>query len=116
VVVHSAGIQDRDGIKLVLARIRDRVPRLKRVWADGSYEAAVEWAWSFGRWVLDLVRKPKGLKKFTALPHRWIVERTFAWLSRCRRLSKDYERRTASSEAMVHVAMIRLMLNRPPES
>jgi putative transposase len=112
VVVHSAGIQDRDGIKLVLAKIKDRVPRLKRIWADGSYEAAVDWAWSFGRWVLDLVRKPKGLKKFTVLPHRWIVERTFAWLSRCRRLSKDYERLTASSEAMIHVAMIRLMLRR----
>jgi putative transposase len=112
VVVHSAGLQDRDGIKLVLAQIKDRVPRLKRIWADGSYEAAVDWVWSFGPWVLDLVRKPQGLKKFTVLSHRWIVERTFAWLSRCRRLSKDYERLTASSEAMVHVAMIRLMLRR----
>jgi putative transposase len=112
VVVHSAGVQDRDGIKRVLAVIKDRVPRLKRIWADGSYEAAVEWVWSFGRWVLDLVRKPKGLKGFKVLPRRWIVERTFAWLSRCRRLSKDYERLTSSSETMVHVAMIRLMLRR----
>jgi putative transposase len=112
VVVHSASVQDRDGIKLVLAKIRGRVPRLKRIWADGSYAAAVDWVWSFGRWVLELVRKPAGLKAFTVLPKRWIVERTFAWLSRCRRLSKDYERLTVSSEAMVHVAMIRLMLRR----
>lgn len=112
VVVHSAGVQDRDGIKLVLERIKGRVPRLKRIWADGAYEAAVDWVWSFGRWVLDLVRKPEGLKGFQLLPRRWVVERTFAWLSRCRRLSKDYERLTASSEAMVRVAMIRLMLRR----
>jgi len=112
VVVHSAGVQDRDGIKLVLERIKGRVPRLKRIWADGSYQAAVGRAWSFARWVLDLVRKPEGLKGFHVPPRRWVVERTFAWLSRCRRLSKDYERQTASSEAMVHVAMIRLMLRR----
>ena len=112
VVVHSATIQDRDGIKLVLAKLKGRVPRLKRIWADGSYEAAVGWAWSFGRWVLDLVRRPQGVKGFVLLPRRWVVERTFAWLSRCRRLSKDYERLTESSEAMIHVAMIRLMLRR----
>ena len=112
VVVHSAGIQDRAGSKRVLAKIKDQVPRLKRIWADGLYEAAVDWAWSFGRWVLDLVRKPKGVKKFILRPHCWVVERTFAWLSRCRRLSQDYERLTASSEAMIHVAMIRLMLRR----
>ena len=112
VVVHSASVQDRDGIKLVLERIKGRVPRLKRIWADGAYEAAVDWVWSFGRWVLNLVRKPEGLKGFHVLPRRWVVERTFAWLSRCRRLSKDYERQTASSEATIHVAMIRLMLRR----
>jgi putative transposase len=112
VVVHSAAVQDRDGIKRVLAKIKGRVPRLKRIWADGSYAAAVDWTWSFGRWVLELVKKPKGLKEFKVLPRRWVVERTFAWLSRCRRLSKDYERLTTSSEAMVHVAMIRLMIRR----
>jgi putative transposase len=75
VVVHSAGIQDRDGIKRVLAETKGRVPRRKRIWADGSYEAAVDWVWSFGRRVPDLLRKPRGLKKFTALPRRWVVDR-----------------------------------------
>ncbi len=112
VVVHSATVQDRDGIKLVLQKIKDLVPRLKLIWADGSYEAAVDWVWAFGRWVLELVRKPKGLTKFTVLPRRWVVARTFSWLIRGRRLSRDYERLTASSEAMVHVAMIRLMVRR----
>ena len=112
VVVPSAGLQDREGIQPVLAQIQDQVPRRKRIWADGSSEAAVDWAWSFGRWVLDLVRKPKGVKRFVLLPHRWVVGRTFAWLSRCRRLSQDDERLTASREAMIHVAMIRLMLRR----
>ena len=105
VVVHSAGVQDRDGIKLVLEKIKGRVPRLKRIWADGSYAAAVDWVWSYGRWVLDLVRRPKGLTGFHVLPRRWVVERTFAWLSQCRRLSKDYERLTASGEGIVHMIM-----------
>lgn len=74
VVVHSAGVQDRDGIKRVLERIKGRVPRLKRIRADGAYEAAVDWAWSFGRWVLDLVRRPEGVKGFVPLPRRWVVE------------------------------------------
>jgi putative transposase len=112
VVVHSATVQDRDGIKLVLQRIKGRMPRLKLIWADGSYGAAADWVWTFGRWVLEPVRKPKGLKTFTVLPRRRVVERTFSWLIRCRRLSRDYERLTESSEAVVHVAMIRLMIRR----
>ena len=62
--------------------------------------------------MLELVRKPKGLRTFQVLPRRWVVERTFGWLNRCRRLSKDYERDTGSSEAMIHLAMIHLMLKR----
>ena len=112
VVVHSASVQDRDGVKLVTAGLKARFPRLKLVWADGAYEAAVGWAKQLGRFVLELVRKPAGQKGFVLLPRRWVVERTFAWLVRSRRLARDYERLTTSSEAMIHVAMIRLMLRR----
>ena len=112
VVVHSASVQDRDGVKLVTGGLKAKFPRLKLIWADGAYEAAVGWAKQFGRFVLELVRKPSGQKGFVLLPRRWVVERTFAWLVRCRRLARDYERLTESSEAMVHVAMIRLMLRR----
>jgi putative transposase len=92
--------------------LRAKFPRLKLIWADGAYEAAVGWAKQFGRFVLELVRKPAGQKGFILLPRRRVVERTFAWLVRCRRRARDYERLTESSEAMVHVAMIRLMLRR----
>jgi putative transposase len=112
VVVHSASIQDRDGIKLVGQRIRGRFPRLKLIWADGAYGAAVGWAKQFANWILELVRKPDGQKGFVVLPRRWVVERTFAWLMNSRRLARDYERLTESSEAMVQVAMIHLMLKR----
>jgi putative transposase len=112
VVVHSASVQDRDGVKLVTAGLKARSPRLRLIWADGASEAAVGWAKQFGRFVLELVRKPAGQKGFVLLPRRWVGERTFAWLVRCRRLARDYERLTESSEAMVHGAMIRLMLRR----
>ena len=111
-VVHSAGIQDPAGAKLVLAKIVGRFPRLRLIWTDGAYQPVVGWAKSFGGWTLELVRKPKELRTFQVLPHRWKVERTLGWLNRSRRLSKDYERDTGSSEAMVHLAMIHLMLKR----
>lgn len=112
VVVHSASVQDRDGAKLVLARLAGRFPRLRLIWADAAYEATVGWAKSFGGWVLELVRKAADQVGFVVLPRRWVVERTFGWLVRSRRLARDYERLTASSEAMIEVAMIHLMLKR----
>ena len=111
-MVHSAGIQDPAGAKLVLAKIVGRFPRLRLIWTDGAYQPVVGWAKSFGGWTLELVRKPKELRTFQVLPHRWKVERTLGWLNRSRRLSKDYEHDTGSSEAMVHLAMIHLMLKR----
>jgi transposase len=95
-----------------LSGLKARFPRLKLIWADGAYEAAVGWAKQLGRYVLELVRKPEGQKGFVLLPRRWVVERTLAWLVRSRRLARDYERLTESSEAMIQVAMIRLMLRR----
>ena len=113
VVVHAAAIQDRDGAKLVMMRIAGRYPRLKLIWADGGYAGRlIAWARAFGDWVLEIVKRPVDQKGFAVLPRRWIVERTFAWLGRCRRLSKDYERRTDTSETMAIIGMTHLMLRR----
>ena len=113
VVVHAANIQDRDGAKLVLTKLLGRFPRLRVIWADAAYAGQlVSWAWDLGGWLLTIVRRSQDSRSFVVLPRRWVVERTLAWLGRCRRLSKDYEELTESSEAWVHVAMIHLMLKR----
>jgi len=113
VVVHAANVQDRDGAKLVLAKLAGRFPRLWLLWADGGYAGRLLiWALVSAGLVIEIVAKPAGATTLAVLPKRWIVERTFAWLGRCRRLSKDYEALPATSEAWVHVAMIHLMLKR----
>jgi putative transposase len=115
VVVHAADIQDRDGARLVLAKIKGCFPRLTKILADAIDNGGIaEWAEQFGGWVLEVVAKPERKKgePFKVMKWRWIVERTFAWLGRYRRLSKDYERQPASSEALIYVAMIHLMLRR----
>ncbi len=113
IVVHAANIQDRDGAKLVLDRLHGRYSRLKLIWADGGYAGKlIEWTASFGNWVLEIVKRSDDVTGFKVLPHRWIVERTFGWLGRYRRMSKDYEMLPASSEAMALIAMINLMLHR----
>jgi len=112
-VVHAGNIQDRDGARLVMAKLLGAFPRLKLIWADGAYAGKlVEWAAAFGGWVLEIVRRTDDVKGFKLLPHRWVVERTFGWLGRYRRHSKDYEYLTASSEAMIKISMINLMLHR----
>lgn len=116
-VVHPADVQDRDGAKLVLKELAERFPRLKKIWADGGYAGQlVEQVKEWGRWVLEIVKKSEGSQGFQVLPHRWIVERTFAWLGRYRRLSKDYEASTKTSETMIRLAMICLMLGRLTEN
>jgi putative transposase len=93
VVVHSAAVQDRDGARSVLEAIRGRFHRLKKVWADGGYAGAlVEWVRATFRargLVLEIVKRPDDATGFVVLPRRWVVERTFGWLGRSRRLSKD---------------------------
>ena len=112
-VVHSAGIQDRDGAKLVLQKLVGKFPRLKKILADGIYNGGIaEWAEEVGGWILELVLRPAGEKRFKVLPWRWIIERTFAWLGRYRRLSKDYEGSEESSESWIYVAMTHFMLRR----
>lgn len=113
VVVHPANIQDRDGARLVLERARGVFPRLKKIWADGGYAGQlVECVKSSFRWVLEIVSRSEEASGFEVLPHRWIVERTFGWFNRYRRLSKDYEFLPDTSESMIYVAMIQLMLKR----
>jgi putative transposase len=115
VVVHSAGVQDCRGAEHVLNDIEQKYPKLEVVWADGSYRRTCLREWVTARgvgWRLEVVERPPGSTGFTVQPQRWVVERTFAWLNRYRRLSKDYERRTGTSEAMVQLAMIHIMVRR----
>jgi putative transposase len=116
VVVTAASVPDRDGAKLLLEALRHRFSRLRRIWADGAYTGELlAWVWALRPWRkvrLEIVKRPTGVKGFQLLPWRWIVERTFGWLGRYRRLSKDYEYVTQTSEAMIRVAMIHLMVRR----
>jgi transposase len=133
VLVHEANIQDYDGGKLLLAPLKDCFPRLKLIWADSGYKKGgfVEWVKTTLGWEVEVVEHPwSGLrgvwapkdavidrdkirpKGFHVLKRRWVVERTFAWLSTWRRLSKDYEVLPSSEEAWIHLAMIRIMLRR----
>jgi transposase len=114
VVVHSADVQDRDGAALVLDRRTRRLfPFIERIFADGGYQAAktaVALA-KTGTWTLEIVKRNE-LHQFVVLPKRWIVERTLAWISRNRRLARDFERYARSATAFVRLAMIRIMLRR----
>jgi putative transposase len=115
VVVTSAGVQDYHGAKPLLEEVKGRCPRLEVVWADGIYEKQwlIEWVKSECGWDLRVIkRSDKAKKGFERLPKRWVVERTFAWLGRYRRLSKDYEALTGTSEAMIRMAMIHVMVRR----
>ena len=113
VVVHGANIQDRDGAKLVFAKAKNLCPRLALLWADGGYAGKlVGWVRAVCGWTLQIVKRSDAVKGFKLLPRRWVVERTFGWLGRNRRLSKDYEGRTDNSEAMIYWAMTRLMVRR----
>lgn len=113
VVVHSASLQDRDGAKLVLKKIRPWFKRLKLIWADGGYAGKlIRWAQRYCRLKLEIVKRSDSTKGFKILPKRWIVERTFGWLNRYRRLSKDYELDPKTSETMIYLALSHLMLKR----
>jgi putative transposase len=139
--VHSAKVPDQDGIRLLLESVRYRIPRLRHVWLDQGYEGrGKRWAEDFLGLDVEIVRRPpkpvpeevakrwaeewakEGQKVdwqrlmpprgFVALPRRWVVERTFAWLGQNRRMSKDYERLCSKSEAFIYAAMTRLMARR----
>ncbi len=113
-VVHSADIQDRDGAATALKTILRRWPWLRHIFADGGYagpkmRAALR---KVGKFTLQIVKRTDKAKGFEVLPRRWVVERTFAWLGRCRRLAKDWEKSIASAEAWMLIAHIRLLTRR----
>jgi transposase len=126
VTVHAANIADRDGAKLLLERVGDRLPRMEEVWADRGYNGKIgEWMKERLGWALEIVKPPRRWVRvpadrepppypagFIVLPRRWVIERTIAWVMRNRRMSWDYEVLTETTEALVYVAMIRLMLRR----
>ena len=112
-LVTPADVQDYDGGGLVLESLAGRCPRLEKIWADGRYAGAlVEIAQEWYHRVLEIVQRAPEAKGFVVQAHRWLVERTLAWLGNCRRLSKDYEELPQSSEAMIRISMIHLMLCR----
>jgi transposase len=114
VVVHSADMQDRDGARLVLdQRTRRFFPFIERIFADAGYQGAKAAAAiaNSGTWKLEIVKRNE-LHRFVVLPKRWIVERTLAWISRNRRLARDFERYARTAAAFVRLAMIRIMLRR----
>ena len=112
VVVHVGNIQNRDGGRCVLQRVGRRFYQLRRILADGGYTGTfvILARQQYGR-LIEIVKR-SDMHQFVVLPKRWIVERTFAWLGKYRRLSKDYETLPASSEMMVYLAMINLIIHR----
>jgi len=114
VLVHAADIQDRDGAVRVLKAIRHRFPWLRHIFADGGYagdklKAAMR---GHGQWTIEIVKRSDAAKGFVLLPRRWVVERTFAWLGRCRRLAKDWDKSLESATAWAQIASIRMLTRR----
>ena len=115
VAVHPGSIQDRDGVALVLDRRTRRLfPFIERIYGDGGYQGpkAAAAAAKTGRWTIEIVERSSAAIGFEVLHKRWIVERTFAWISRNRRLARDFERYARTVAAFIRLAMIRLMLKR----
>ena len=113
-VVHQADIQDRDGAPLVLASARYLYPWLRHVFADGAYsgaklDTALE---NIGRWTIEVIKRSDAASGFVVLPRRWVVERTFAWLNRNRRLAKDFEATLESALAWLFLASVKLLMRR----
>jgi len=114
VYVTPADMHDTQGARRLLAGLAPLVPRLKKIWADGAYrgQELADWCKTEGDWELEVVERAPGVRGFSIQPRRWVVERTFGWLSRSRRLSKDYERKVQTSETLIQIAMIRLLVTR----
>ena len=125
-VVHEANIADRDGAKLLLAKTSEGLPRMEKVWADRGYNGKIgEWIKERLGWALEIAKPPRRWVRvpagedppqypagFIVLPRRWVIERTIGWIMRNRRMSRDYEFLAETTEALIYVAMIRLMLRR----
>ncbi len=118
--VVAASVSEKAGAQLLLTKIHTTVwlmklcKKIKLVWADGGYQGQdlANWVTNLLGWTWEVVKRSDNIKGFVVIPKRWVVERTFAWLSFNRRLSKDYEKHTQNSESMIYLAMIQLMLKR----
>ena len=112
--VHPANVQDVHGAVPLLERVRDRFPKLRHVFADRVYRGKqlVDALSPCGPWTIEIVQRPPGVKGFQLLPRRWVVERTFAWFGRCRRLSRDFEGSASTEVAWLLVAHLRLLTRR----
>lgn len=111
--VTSASVQDRDGLKIIFSESLKFFHKLKLTWADGAYAGQlIDWTKENHGHTLEIKKRNEEVKGFEVIPRRWVVERTFAWLNNSRRLSKDYERLPKTSESLIYLAMIRLMLKR----
>lgn len=111
--MHEASVQDRDGAKLLLEGIQLNHPLLKLIWADGGYRGQlITWVKELTGIELEIVKRSDDLHSFVLLPKRWVVERTFGWFNRFRRLSKDYEADPRKSESLIYIAMTHIMLRR----
>ena len=114
VIVHAANIQDRDAAPDLIKAIRYRFPWLRHLFADGAYSgdklaAALK---GHGDWTFEIIKRSDTAKGFEVLPRRWVVERTFGWLGRCRRLAKDWEQSIESSTTWTYIASVRIMVRR----
>jgi transposase len=112
--VHPADVQDGHGAVALLTTLRESFPRLRHIFADRIYRGhqLLTALAPCGPWTIEIVERPAGVKGFQLLPRRWVVERTFAWLGRCRRLAKDFEASAATQRAWLLVAHLRLLLRR----
>ena len=112
VVVTAASVGEREGAKRLLIQGPLSLPRLKHLWVDAGCdgEPVAAWAWAKAEWTVEVV--PRQGAGFAVLPRRWVVERTFAWLYKCRRLCRDFEHRVESVAGFIHLAMIRLLVRR----
>ena len=111
VIVHSAAIQDRDGAKRLILRIKGRVPRVTLIWGDGGYQGQlVKWVEDETGWTLEIVKRTDDKSTFQVLPKRWIVERTFGWLSYRRIMNRHHERKYDTAENIMRIAMTKNML------
>ena len=115
IAIHEASVQDRDGAPEVILGMLEKAPQVTKLWADGGYAGPKLQDALKDRGlgsIIEIVQKPKGTRGFTVLYRRWVVERTFAWMSRCRRLAKDFERTLASSLAWAQLAACRFLMRR----
>ena len=115
--VSAASVGEREGGKHVLKRVKQQgiaVSRLHTIWADGGFDGDpfMRWVMDWCRWIVEVVLRPQQTKGFVLLKKRWVVERTFGWLMHCRRLTRDYEKLPETSETLIYLAMIRLMVRR----